>query len=124
MNNIQNWESVTRGAVGIFDILAVNIFGIKFTMQNAGYYCLLVYTALAIAVTRPIINSRFGRAMKAAREDVMASTLIGINNQSYSVIAYVLSSREISPNSPRKPPPRGRSRLKGLCSQSAWRTSC
>ena len=92
MNIIQNWESVTHGAAGIFNIPAANIFGIKFTMQNAGYYyCLLAYTALAIVVTRLIINSRFGRAMKAVREDAMASTLIGINNQTYRVIAYVLS---------------------------------
>ena len=92
MNIIQNWESVTHGAAGIYSIPAANIFGIDFTMKNAGYYyCLLAYIALLIVVTRLIINSRFGRAMKAVGEDAMASTLIGINNQTYRVIAYVLS---------------------------------
>ena len=92
MNIIQNWESVTHGVVGIYNIPAANIPGFTFTMQNGGYYyCVLFYVALTILITYLIVNSRFGRAMKAIREDSLASTMVGINNQIFRIIAYVLS---------------------------------
>lgn len=92
MNIIQNWESVTHGVVGIYNIPAAGIFGISFSMKNGGYYyCILGYVLLSILITTLLINSRFGRAMKAVREDSMASTMSGINNQTFRTIAYVLA---------------------------------
>lgn len=92
MNLIQNLEKLTHGVVGIYNIPAANLFGLKFTMKNAGYYyCVLAYAFILIVVTYLIVNSRFGRAMKAVREDPMASTMVGINNQSFRILAYVLA---------------------------------
>lgn len=92
MNIIQNWESVTHGVIGIYNIPAARIFGIEFSMKNGGYYyCILAYVLLCILITKLLINSRFGRAMKAFREDSLASTMAGINNQTFRVIAYVLA---------------------------------
>ena len=92
MNIIQNWEGLTHGVVGIYDIPAANIFGFAFTMKNGGYYyCILAYVLFSILITRLLIGSRFGRAMKAVREDPLAATMAGINNQTFRVIAYVLA---------------------------------
>lgn len=91
MNIIQNWDEVTHGVVGIYNIPAANAFGLKFSMKNGGYYyCVFVYVAIAIAITVLLVNSRFGRAMKAVREDPLASTMTGVNNQTFRAIAYVL----------------------------------
>ena len=93
MNIIQNWEQVTHGVVGIYNIPAASVFGFKFTMKNAGYYyCVLAYVLIMIGVSYLMVNSRFGRAMRAVREDPMASTMIGINNQNYRVLAYVIAA--------------------------------
>lgn len=92
MNIIQNWEGVTHGVVGIYNIPAAGILGFDFSMKNGGYYyCILAYVFFSILITRLLVNSRFGRAMKAVREDSLASTMAGINNQTFRVIAYVLA---------------------------------
>lgn len=93
MNLIQNMEWLTHGAVGIYDIPAPTIFNRKFTLKNGMYYyCILAYILLLILVTSRLINSRFGRAMKAFREDSMASTMVGIKNQSFRTMAYVIAA--------------------------------
>ncbi len=88
---ILNWESVTRGAVGIYNIPAPVIFGQKLTLKNGGiFYLIMFYVALTVLVTKLIINSKIGRAIKAIRDDELVAVMMGINIKKYKVIAYIL----------------------------------
>lgn len=90
---ILNWESVTRGAAGIYNIPNPIIFGCELTLKNGGIlYLISFYVALTILVTRLVINSDVGRSIKAIREDEMAAVMMGINVRKYKVIAYVMSA--------------------------------
>lgn len=92
MSIILNWPSVTHGAYGVNGVLPAKLLGIEFSLQNNGYYyCVFLYVAIGILITYLLINSRFGRAIKAFREDSMASTMVGINNQAYRQLVYCLS---------------------------------
>ena len=92
MSIILNWPSVTHGAYGVNGVLPAKLLGIEFSLQNNGYYyCIFFYVAIGILITYLLINSRFGRAIKAFREDSMASTMVGINNQAYRQLIYSLS---------------------------------
>lgn len=92
MSVILNWADVTHGAYGVNGIAPAKLFGIAFDMKNKGYYyCVFTYVALAITLSYLLINSRFGRAIKAYREDSLASTMVGINNQKYRRLIYSIS---------------------------------
>jgi len=90
---ILNWDSVTKGSVGVLNIPAPNLFGMKLTMKNGGYfYLIMFYVALTILVTKLVINSKVGRAIKAVRDDELAAIMMGINNKKYKIIAYTLAA--------------------------------
>lgn len=92
MSVILNWADVTHGAYGINGINPARLFGVSFDMQNKGYYyCVFAYVALAVLISYLLINSRYGRAIKAYREDALASTMVGINNQTYRRLVYTIS---------------------------------
>ncbi len=89
LNLIRNWESLTNGAVGIQKIPPANFFGIELSMKNGGYlYVIMLYCLIAMIVTRLIVNSKVGRAIKAVRDDSLVSTLMGVENTKYKIIAY------------------------------------
>lgn len=93
MNIIMNWESLTRGPAGIYDIPPPTLFGIKLTLKNGGiFYLIMFYFLLVVFVTHLIVRSKIGRAFKAIRDDSMVSTMMGIDNKKYKIIAYVISA--------------------------------
>lgn len=77
---MENWDSVTRGA--------------------RGYPGIDAYTTLPIAVGFMVvlaigmfflINSNFGRAFKACRDDYVAASLLGFNTARYRVFSLAIS---------------------------------
>lgn len=77
---IENWESVTRGA--------------------RGYPGIDSYTTLPVAVSFLIIlsigmfflvNSSYGRAFKACRDDYVAASLLGFNTAHFRVLSLAVS---------------------------------
>ncbi|ACM60486.1 branched-chain amino acid transport system permease protein [Caldicellulosiruptor bescii] len=77
---IQNIDYL-GGASGISDIPQ----GIDWT----GYF---VITVLSVVVILNIINSSFGRAMIAIREDEIAAEAMGINTTLYKVLAFMIGA--------------------------------
>src|SRR3989344_2310846 len=64
-----NWESVTRGALGIPGIPRPEFFGISF-FSNEAFFILSAVIAIGVYfVSRFIVSSSFGRVPKAIRED-------------------------------------------------------
>lgn len=77
---IQNIDYL-GGASGISDIPQ----GIDWT----GYF---VITVITVVVILNIINSSFGRAMIAIREDEIAAEAMGINTTLYKVLAFMIGA--------------------------------
>ncbi|HBF39565.1 MAG TPA: branched-chain amino acid ABC transporter permease [Firmicutes bacterium] len=73
-----NTQSVTNGALGLTGIPAVTNLWWTFGM-----------TALTLIVLISLINSSYGRALKAIREDEIAAESMGINLFKHKVIAFV-----------------------------------
>lgn len=88
-----NWESVTRGPLGVSRIPKPSFFGMDLTISNYGlYYLILVFVVLTTAAIVAIVRSKVGRALVAIREDELAATMMGIKTTFYKVIAFVLSA--------------------------------
>lgn len=78
---IENWNSVTRGArgyPGIDNYTTMPVVVIFFLVL-----CVLMFF---------LINSRYGRAFKACRDDYVAASLMGFNTAHFRVLSLAISA--------------------------------
>mgnify|MGYP004571755185 FL=1 len=86
------WEGVTGGAIGIFNIPTATLFGTKLVIKNGGaYYHILAFLLLTLLIDHLVLNSKFGRTIKAVREDCLAANLVGIYTNRYKIFAFAYS---------------------------------
>ena len=89
---VLNWNDVTNGPLGVRNIPRPSIFGWELTTSNGGFYWLmLVLVTVAILVSLCVVNSKFGRAVRAIKEDELAAKLMGVHTAAYKVKTIVLS---------------------------------
>ena len=75
---VLNWNDVTNRPLGVRNIPRPSIFGWKLTTSNGGFYWLmLVLVTVAILVSLCVVNSKFGRAVRAIKEDELGSEADG-----------------------------------------------
>ena len=87
-----NWQSVTRGPLGIPAIGRPELFGFVFS-ENIFFLILsLIFVALVFGVSVFIGNSSFGRVLKAIREDEKAIQVFGYNTQMYKLTIFVIGA--------------------------------
>jgi branched-chain amino acid transport system permease protein len=87
---IVQWRELTFGPVGIMDIPVPQFFGIP--LQGVSYYYLVaIFTLLAFFMSKNIIQSRFGRAFMAIRDNEDAAPSLGINPIFYKSLALGIS---------------------------------
>jgi branched-chain amino acid transport system permease protein len=87
-----NWQSLTRGPLGIPGIPRPTIFGFSFS-ENIWFLVLSVVCALIIyGICAYITNSSFGRVLKAIREDEEAISVFGYRTLWYKLSIFVISA--------------------------------
>jgi len=77
---IENWQSLTRGARGYPGIDAYTTLPVA-----AGFFIVLAVAMFFL------VNSRYGRAFKACRDDYVAASLLGFNTARYRVMSLAIS---------------------------------
>lgn len=87
-----NWVDLTRGPLGIAGIPVPRLFGRRFTTPVAYYYLIFIIDAVTIFFLSRLVRSRFGRALKAIREDERAAHACGIPLAHYKTVAFVISA--------------------------------
>ena len=87
---ILNWDSLTRGPMGLPGIPIPTFFGIRFS-QAGYYYFILLFTALVVLFIYRLYHSRIGRAFIAIREDEVAASHMGIHLFGYKTLAFTLA---------------------------------
>lgn len=78
---IENWEPVTRGARGFPGIEG-------FTTLPVALSFLIVLTVIMFN----ILNSSYGRAFKACRDDYIAAPLLALNTTHYRILSLIISA--------------------------------
>lgn len=87
-----NWQSLTRGPLGIPGIPRPSLFGFTFS-QNIWFLVLSIICALLVyALCNYITRSSFGRVLKAIREDEQAIQVFGYRTLWYKLAIFVISS--------------------------------
>jgi branched-chain amino acid transport system permease protein len=87
-----NWQSLTRGPLGIPGIPRPTIFGFNFS-ENIWFLVLsAVFALIVYFVCQYITGSSFGRVLKAIREDEKAISVFGYRVLWYKLTIFVISA--------------------------------
>ncbi|MGE4588294.1 MAG: branched-chain amino acid ABC transporter permease [Acidaminococcaceae bacterium] len=78
---ITNAQTITNGALGIKDIP---------TLNDVRY--IFVFTAVIFIFVAALVNSSYGRAFKAIREDEIAAEAMGIDLFKHKCLAFMISA--------------------------------
>lgn len=87
-----NWQSLTRGPLGIPGIPRPELFGINFANNFNFLILALMFLGLIYFVSRFIVNSSFGRVLKAIREDEMTISVFGYNTLYFKLAIFTISA--------------------------------
>lgn len=87
-----NWQELTRGPLGIPGIDRPEIFGYIFTSNFSFLILSVIFASIIYFLSEYIVNSSFGRVLKAVREDEQAISVFGFNVKTYKIIIFVFSA--------------------------------
>lgn len=87
-----NLTGITGGAGGMGGFPSLQILGWRITSPDLKYYLVIAFVALAAALSRRLLGSKMGRALKASSEDESAAEAAGVNVNRTRLMALVVSS--------------------------------
>jgi branched-chain amino acid transport system permease protein len=87
-----NWLTVTRGPLGIPAIPGPAILGMDLATPARQYYLVLGLVGLAVLVVARLVDSRFGEAIQAIREDEVAAEALGVPTTRLKVLTFTVSA--------------------------------
>jgi len=87
-----NWYGLTNGPLGLLNIPRPVYFGYVVKENRDYFYLALAVLLITVAVLRNLINSRFGRNLKALRDDEISAETCGINCYCHKVVACVIAA--------------------------------
>lgn len=88
----KNWVVVTRGPLGLPGIPGFSIAGMQLSGVWQYLTVVVVFVLLTFFVIRHIVNSPFGRILRAIREDEIATLAVGKDVNKYKIIAFVVGA--------------------------------
>ena len=86
LNNL----SITGGAMGLRQIPSLSLAGFAFDSTRSYYYLYMVIVIILMALSLKLINSRWGRAFLACRDNESAVESCGINIVATKLTAFTL----------------------------------
>ncbi|OGG80003.1 hypothetical protein A3A39_01210 [Candidatus Kaiserbacteria bacterium RIFCSPLOWO2_01_FULL_54_13] len=87
-----NWNSVTRGPLGIGGIPRPEIFGFRFSENEAFLLLVLAAVAITYAISVLITRSSFGRVLNAIREDEDVVSVFGYSVYHYKLVIFTIGA--------------------------------
>lgn len=87
-----NLTKLTGGALGVTGIPTFSIFGYKFVSNKQVYYLYFVIALILIFVAYRIVNSKWGRAFLAVKDNPEAMEAGGVNIASIKILAFTLAA--------------------------------
>ena len=88
----KNWVSVTRGPMGLPGIPGFSFFGMQVSAVWAYLILVAVFVLLTFFVMRRIVDSPFGRILRAIREDETAALAVGKDVNKYKIIVFAIGA--------------------------------
>ncbi len=89
---VLNEEPLTGGPMGLRDIPTFVLPALGQTLAAQAYPVLLIVMLLCMAGALALYRSRWGRQMRAVRDDELAAEAMGVRSPRIKIVAFVLSS--------------------------------
>lgn len=89
---LNNWVSFTGGPLGLPGIPTPSFFGISLSSKASFLSLVVIIGALVLCLCHLLVNSPFGRVLKAVREDEIFAQSLGKDVMGYKVAAFVISA--------------------------------
>jgi branched-chain amino acid transport system permease protein len=87
-----NWLGLTRGPLGIPAIPGPEILGLDLATPARQYYVALALVVLSTVVVSRLVDSGFGEAIQAIRDDEVAAEALGVPTTRLKVITFSVSA--------------------------------
>ncbi len=87
-----NWVGFTRGPMGIFGILPMDLFGIPVESRLGIYYLVAAVTWLSVYCIYRLTHSYYGNALRSVREDDQCAEAMGINVVTLKIQVFGVST--------------------------------
>jgi len=87
-----NWKNITNGSLGIPGIPRPELFGINFANNFNFLILTLMFLILIYFTSRFIVNSSFGRVLKAIREDETTISVFGYKTFYFKLVIFIISA--------------------------------
>jgi branched-chain amino acid transport system permease protein len=87
-----NWQNLTGGPLGIPGIPRPALFGFVFSDNLTFLVLSIIIVIVVYLVSRFIVDSSFGRVLKAVREDEKAIQVFGYRTISYKLAIFVIGA--------------------------------
>jgi len=87
-----NWLALTRGPLGIPAIPGPTLFGVDLGTPARQYYVALALVVLTTIAVARLVDSRFGEAIQAIREDEIAAEAMGVPTTRLKVLTFTISA--------------------------------
>lgn len=85
---ILNWESLTRGPIGISGIPPLSLFGRDASSNTAYYWASFGAMVLLALLQWRLLRSHLGRTLRAVRDDDVAARAYGVGPDRYKAMAF------------------------------------
>jgi branched-chain amino acid transport system permease protein len=89
---MRNEEWLTGGTFGINNIARPSAFGFSFDGALAYYYLVFFFALLAMAVLWWILNSPWGKAFKALRDNPIRAESLGVDIRTYTLLSFAIGA--------------------------------
>jgi branched-chain amino acid transport system permease protein len=87
-----NWETVTRGPIGIPGIPVPAVPGFAFAGKIAYYYMVLAFVLLTVVPIAAWRRGAIGRAWVAIRDNETAAAIMGVPTVSFKILGFAISA--------------------------------
>lgn len=85
---ILNWDSLTRGPIGVTGIAPLSLFGRPLSDARSAYWFALAVLVVLASLQLRLLRSHLGRTWRAIREDDVAARAYGVQPNRYKAIAF------------------------------------
>lgn len=91
-NILQNWDTMTNGFEGLIGIPKPSIFGYVIKSQKAVLVTITIFVVIIFWMLRFFLKSKYGRKLRASRDNEIAASMMGINVVSTRLLAFTIAS--------------------------------
>ena len=85
-------DQITGGHDGLMGIPPLSLWGVTFDNDLKNFYLIWTFVFFCMLISRNLLNSRVGRALRAIHGSEVAANSLGVDTAKYKVKVFVLSA--------------------------------